>query len=274
MTRVRLGAIVLAVVVLGAAAVVAFADTGRGGGPPRSPAGRRLVFDDEFNGSRLDRHHWSTCYWWASTGCTNGHTGELEWYQPGQVMVAHGTLRLTAARRTIRGAGETHDFVSGMISSGPTPARSKPRFAFRYGRVEARIKVPAGRGLWPTFWLLPTNKSPLPEVDIMEMVGQNPEQQHMHLHYRRDGREFDVGTIRRLRPTPGGWHVFGIDWEPGRLTWMVDDRVLFRVAGSGVPRVPMYILADLAVGGEEPGPPDAATPFPSSMQIDWLRVWR
>jgi beta-glucanase (GH16 family) len=238
------------------------------------PTGR-LVFDEEFDGSRLDRRRWSTCYWWGRRGCTIGTDGEREWYQPHQVVVSRGTARLIATRRRIRGAdGRTYPFVSGMISTGPPPGRRAPKFAFRYGWVQARIRVPSGRGLWPTFWLLPADRSDLPEIDVMEMLGQTADQVHLHLHFARARQESVVGVVRRVPPAPGRWHVYGIDWAPGRLTWTLDGRRVFQVSGSAVPRVRMYLLADLAVGGQYPGPPDRATHFPATLQIDWIRVWR
>jgi len=247
---------------------------GRGHSRPLVPTGR-LVFDDEFRGTRLDRHHWSTCYWWGRRGCTIGTDGELEWYRPREVVVSRGTARLIARRRTVHGSdGRTHPFVSGMISTGPPPGRRRPKFAFRYGWVQARIRVPVGRGLWPTFWLLPANRSDLPEIDVMEILGQTADEVHLHLHFTRAGRESEVGVVRRERGTRGRWHVYGIHWTPSRLTWTLDGRRVFQVTGSAVPHVRMYLLADLAVGGGYPGPPDAATRFPATLRIDWVRVWR
>jgi beta-glucanase (GH16 family) len=71
-----------------------------------------------------------------------------------------------------------------------------------------------------------------------------------------------------------GWHRFGIDWRPGRLDWLVDGVVRWRLRGDTVPRRRMYLVANLAVGGDLPGPPGASTHFPSALPIDWVRVWR
>jgi beta-glucanase (GH16 family) len=97
----------------------------------------------------------------------------------------------------------------------------------------------------------------------------------MHLHYRgRGGRERVRGAKLKRGSLQSGWHRFGIDWRPGRLAWLVDGAVRFRLTGHAVPRQRMYLIADLAVGGDLPGPPAASTRFPSALGIDWVRVWR
>lgn len=241
-----------------------------------SEAGLKLVFDDEFPGSRLDRSRWSTCYWWARRGCTIASNHELEWYLPGQVGLSGGAARLVAERRRVHGSdGRTYRFVSGMISSGPTPTRREAKFAFLYGRVEARMRVPAGAGLWSAFWMLPADQSDLPEIDIMETHGQTPSIVRMHLHYAGPGGGERVESPRWTLPSPAtGWHRFGIDWRPGRLDWLIDGVSRGHVTGAAVPHVRMYLIANLAVGGDPIGPPNRLTRFPSALAIDWVRVWQ
>jgi beta-glucanase (GH16 family) len=244
--------------------------------PGDTSALRRLVFDERFAGGRLDGLRWSRCYWWAARGCTIATNHELEWYLPGQVQVGRGVARLIAARRAVRGTdGRTYSFVSGMISSGPTPRSSAPKFAFRYGRVEARLRVPAGAGLWSAFWLLPANRSAQPEIDIMEIHGDSPGVVRMHLHYRgRAGHDAVLSSDWTQRSLRSGWHRYGIDWRPGHLAWLIDGVVRWHVDGAAVPRARMYLIADLAVGGDPVGVPTARTPFPSALAIDWVRVWQ
>jgi beta-glucanase (GH16 family) len=236
----------------------------------------KLIFDDEFSGSRLDTAHWNTCYWWARQGCTIASNHELERYLPGQVQVGRGIAHLVAARRSARGSDDRlHPFVSGMISSGPPPGSSVPKFAFRFGVVEARMRVPAGAGLWSAFWLLPADRSDLPEIDAMEIFGQAPDVVEMHLHYRgRGGRAAVVGSSWRQPSLAAGWHRFEIDWRPGRLAWLVDGVVRWQLTGRAVPQSRMYLVADLAVGGDPVGAPTARTSFPSALRIDWVRVWQ
>jgi beta-glucanase (GH16 family) len=158
-----------------------------------------------------------------------------------------------------------------MISSGPGPS-TPAGFTFRYGRVAMRARLPgAGNGLWPAFWLLPANKDALPEIDVMEATGDRPGTVQMHLHYRvGDGRVQAPGA--EWTGLTAGWHIFSLDWSPGQLVWRVDGHVRWTLSGDMVPSRPMYVVANLAVGGDPP--PDAATPFPASLDIDWIRVWQ
>jgi beta-glucanase (GH16 family) len=236
----------------------------------------RLILREEFAGTGVDRRVWSTCHWWGDGGCTIASNGELEWYLARQVHVRGGRLQLVAMRRGVRGAdGRRYRFVSGMISSGPPPGSRKPKFSFRYGRVEARARVPAGDGLWSAFWLLPANRASKPEIDVMEILGHDPATVEMHVHYRGpDGRPRARGTQSRLLPLASGWHRFGIDWRPRSLAWIVDGVERWRVEGRAVPRRRMYLVANLAVGGDWPGPPSPSTRFPRALEIDYVRVWQ
>src|SRR4051812_14449603 len=244
---------------LGVAVTGTLAATAVAAVQPGHSAAAKLVMHDEFNGARLDAHAWARCHWWSSDGCTIASNNELEWYLPGQVSVRKGVLRLTAQHRSVRGSDDRqYPYVSGMVSSGPTGEDTPPRFAFRYGRVEIRARIPAGRGLWPALWLLPASESSLPEIDVMEMRGQQPAIVNMHLHHRGpDGEDVDQpGRWHAPASLATGWHRFGIDWRPGRLRWLIDGKERFRVTGSTVPDVRMYLVANLAVGGDYPGSPD------------------
>lgn len=258
-----------------AVAVVALA-IGHTGPGDAAPAGKREILVEEFNGSRLDRSIWSTCHFWLKRGCTIASNNELEAYVPGQARVRRGRLKLTASRRSTRGQdGRRFRFVSGMISSGPYPGSSRAKFAFRYGRAEIRARIPRGRGLWPAFWLLPADRDSRPEIDVMEFYGHDPARLGMHLHWvDRKGRKRDRGKAFRDPRLASGWHTYAIDWRPGRLIWLIDGVERWRVTGLAVPRERMYLIANLAVGGDRPGAPTAATRFPSSLVIDHVKVWR
>ena len=123
---------------------------------------------------------------------------------------------MTASRRTVNGDGKTYPYASGMVASGPPYDKDKPKFAFTYGRAVIRARIPKGRGLWPAFWLLPADKISKPEIDVMEMYGQEPETVRMHFHYVNDVGE--VEAPGEYFTDPGlrtGWHRFAIDWRPG-----------------------------------------------------------
>jgi beta-glucanase (GH16 family) len=281
----RRGAIVVGLLALGAGAFwVPRAGVGAGGAPreddsrpgARPQAERKLVFREGFAGSRLGRRRWNACHWWADGGCTIASNNELEWYLPAQARVRRGRLGLVAEARPVRGSdGRLYPYRSGMISSGPPPGSTRPKFAFRYGRAEIRARVPAGRGLWSAFWLLPANRESTPEIDVMEILGHRPATVEMHLHYRRgDGARERRGMEWNQRSLRRGWHTFAIDWRPGSLAWLIDGVVRWSVRGARVPSNRMYLVANLAVGGHWPGEPDGSTRFPSALAIDYVKVWR
>lgn len=249
--------------------------------PPVTPpeaAEWRLIFRDEFDGSGLDRSKWTTCYWWANDGCTNESSDELQWYQPDNVIAEGGRLRLRAREREVRTSDGTFDYTSGMVTTGRSQAdRSRPpRFAFQYGYVEMRARVPAGQGLWSAFWLLPPTEESRPEIDVMEVLGHEPETLQVHLHtHDRDGERVSRGQALPGADLSADWHTYALDWRPDALVWLVDGEEQWRVTDPDeIPAEPMYLLANLAVGGEWPGEPDEETPFPSWYEIDYVRVWQ
>lgn len=155
----------------------------------------------------------------------------------------------------------------------------------RYGRFEARIKIPTSRGIWPAFWMLGANTPTVGwpasgEIDIMENFGQAPSQVQGALHgpgysganalfrkYDLEGARFDQD-----------FHVFAVEWTSDRINWFVDSTLYQSIKSTYPPGEwvfdhPFYLILNLAVGGGPPGPPDG-TLFPQRMVIDWVRVYR
>ena len=247
--------------------------------PIGQPDGWNLVFYDEFNGTSLDSRNWTTCYWWSAEGCTNASNQNMQWYQSRQINVAGGSLRIRADERSVVGdEGEVFPYTSGIVTTGRDNGNTnqRPRFAFQYGYVEMRAKVPTGAGLWPAFWMLPVSHESRPEIDIMEILGHDPHAMHMYLHYLdEDGGVDRSGGEWRGPDFSEDWHTFAVHWEPTRITWYVDGVERHREDNPArIPAQPMYLLANLAVGGEWPGPPSAETEFPAFYDIDYIRVWK
>lgn len=247
--------------------------------PGRGGNGWSLVFSDTFDGRRLDRDRWTTCYWWAVGGCTNEGNDELQWYRPGRVRVRDGAVRLVAdRRRTTSPDGTAYEYVSGMMTTGrdTSSTAAPPRFAFRYGYVEVRARMPAGPGLWPALWLLPLTHDSRPEIDLVEVDGRRPRMGTAHVHFRDaygtarvEGRGWRDDDLSR------GWHTYGLDWRRDRIDWYVDGVRRWTFADAdNIPHERMYLLANLAVGGEWVGSPTAATAFPATMAIDHVKVWQ
>jgi len=244
----------------------------------QAPDGWDLVLDEGFDGDTLDQDTWGTCHWWAEDGfCTLSSTGELERYGPDGVDVADGTLRLTARDEPVTTEdGDRYEYTSGMISSGRASddAADEPRFAFTYGYAEARLRVPAGRGLWSAFWLLPVTNEPLPEIDVVEVLGDTPSTARHHFHWALEGRTESEGRDREVDDLSAGWHTFAVDWRPGRIIWLVDGEQTWELSGPAISDEPMYPVINLAVGGDWPGDPDGSTEFPATLEVDHIRVWQ
>ena len=246
-----------------------------------TPAGStwNLVFADDFNNSALDTSKWHTCFYWAPTTCTIESNNELELYTPNNVSLANGALKLQARKQSDVGwNGKTYGYTSGMVSTGGSPWSSPakaPGFTFTYGYVESRVMVPGGKGLWPALWLLPNDHSWPPEIDVMEILGDQPAETHMNYHYTKsDGSHGNVGNAWTGPDFSAGWHTFGVDWQPGSLVWYVDGVERFRFTGTQVTSKASYVLLNLAVGGNWPGSPDASTAFPADYLVDYVRVWQ
>jgi beta-glucanase (GH16 family) len=246
---------------------------------PMGQNGRwKLLFSDEFEGSALDSRKWVTCYWWDQDGCTNLGNHELQWYQPANITVAGGALELTAERRSVEGPEGTFDFTSGLVSTGRAVANTaRPaKLDFQYGFVEMRARVPAGRGLLPAFWMLPSSHEPKPEIDIMEVLGDEPDVLYAHLHFLdSDGDAQKRFESIRTEDFSADWHVFAINWSRERIIWYLDGVEYWRYENAEhIPSERMYLLINLAVGGKWPGPPDESTRFPAKFTIDYVRVWQ
>jgi len=246
------------------------------------PLGQRgtwhLMFSDDFDGHVLDAGKWVTCYWWDSNGCTNLGNHELQWYRPENIAVGDGHLRLRAERRAVIGhGGAIYEYTSGLVSTGRiVEDLSRPvRFELEHGYAEMRARIPAGRALLSQFWLLASDNTSKPEVDVMEVLGQDPHTLYMHVHYLdaqgRINRPFEVFRTADLS---AGWHVYGVEVQDDTIIWYLDGVERWRYDNSHhLVKGPMYIIINLAVGGDWVGFPDRSTQFPADFLIDYVRVW-
>jgi beta-glucanase (GH16 family) len=212
----------------------------------------QLTYSSIFTTASLTNIY-QTSYWWGN----RGGNGESETYDAQHVGTQNGALALTA----------THDngaYHSGMITT-------EGNFTFQYGTVQAQVWLPAGQGLWPALWMLPANhQDGQNEVDIFEMLGNDPHTLYLTSHVGGVARQ----GVFRGPDFAAGWNLVGIDWQPDHLTWLVNGKAVFTLTGDAVPHTPEYLIANLAVGGNWPGYPDAATHFPAQYLINWIRVYQ
>ena len=236
--------------------------------PVGSGGGANLVFSDEFDGTALNAGQWHTCSWWSSTTCSIETNNELELYTQNNVSVANGMLKLQARRENaVAWNGKTYNYTSGMISSGGRSGSIPAGFTFKYGYMEARVKVPAGQGLWPAFWTLPADYSWPPEIDVMEILGHKPNVTEMHYHYLDGGGAHQGPGQAWTGPDfSADWHTFGVDWQPNAMVWYVDGVERWRFTdASAITAKPQYLLLNLAVGGNWPGSPNAVDSVPQRL---------
>jgi beta-glucanase (GH16 family) len=234
-----------------------------------------LVWSDEFNDTTLNADNWNI----EVNG--NPANNELEYYtaRPQNVTVGDSVLTLTAIKETYNGKA----YTSGRINSSR-------KFSFQYGKVEARMKLPYGQGIWPAFWMLGNSISSVGwpdcgEIDIMEMIGGG------------DGRDNRVYSTLHWGPVTGGshpsygksytlssgifadeYHTFTTEWNATTLKTYCDDNLYYTIdlspAGLDAFRAPFYIILNLAVGGDWPGSPNTSTVFPQSLKVDYVRVYQ
>ncbi|OLC85269.1 MAG: glycosyl hydrolase family 16 [Acidobacteria bacterium 13_1_40CM_4_61_5] len=246
-------------------------------------SGWRLVWSDEFNGpdsSLPDKAKWT-----YDIGGNGWGNHELEYYtdRPANAEIRNGSLLITARKEKFTGAdGVTREYTSARL-------KTQTLFAQTYGRFEARIKIPAGEGMWPAFWMLGDDISKIGwpkcgEIDIMENIGKEPSIVHGSLH----GPRSPTGTSDLTAPfslPPGkrfadDFHLYAVEWEPAAVRFYVDSSLYATFTSDQWPSGqkwvfdhPFFIILNLAVGGDWPGPPDAATVFPQSMLVDYVRVY-
>jgi beta-glucanase (GH16 family) len=135
-------------------------------------------------------------------------------------------------------------------------------FAFTSAQIEVRADVPAGAGLWSALWLLSTMPRPRPEIDVMEILGKDPNRLLLHVHYELDRDRQSPGKKVGVADLSDGWHTFSLTWSAHELIGRLDGRILWRLAEPrAVPQKPVYLIANLAVGGELPGLPGDDTSF-------------
>ena len=257
-----------------------------------------LVWSDEFDGEEIDPEKWDFQYGDGSYyGVPCWGNNEKEYYtnRKENVRVEEGKLLITAIKeeKNVYGMPYTSARLRTMANTGEV------LYATTYGRVEARIKLPVGDGIWPAFWMLPADQKAYGkwaasgEIDIMEVRGRLPRVVNGTLHY--GGRYPDNVYSNQSYELPEDndvteYHIYAVEWEPEEIRWFVDDICYFKVSNadwycksSGEIKevsdsapfdVPFYILLNVAVGGDfDPMANMTDTVFPATMEVDYVRVY-
>lgn len=237
-------------------------------------AGWEIVWQDEFEGTELNLQNWTF-------DIGGGGWGNQEWQaytsRPENIRVEDGMLVIEAR--------EEPEFVGGREYSS---ARIKTQglHAWQYGRIEARIKLPYGQGIWPAFWMLGEDiyKKGWPtagEIDILEFIGREPDHIYATVHAPGYSGGSGVGSSITVSPESlrNDFHVYAIEWGENEIRWYFDDQEYFRLTPEDVPDEwifdhPFFVILNLAVGGRWPGYPDETTVFPQFLYVDYVRVYQ
>ena len=261
----------------------------------RSDEGYVLVWSDELDGDSLDETKWSCQHGTGEDyGLKNWGNGEQQNYtnREENVRVEDGQLIITALREDY----ESSSYTSARIRT--VTDNDESLFTFTYGRVEAKIKVDGGSGVWPAFWLLPADKSiygewaASGELDIMEAKGRTPGVIGGTAHFGETWPNNTYSSKEYVFKEGNGisdYHTYAIEWEPGCIRWYVDDECYSTLTdwfSNGAAKgadytapapfdVPFYIILNLALGGSyDPQGVVTEKSFPAQMCVDFVRVFQ
>jgi beta-glucanase (GH16 family) len=238
------------------------------------PPGYQLVWSDEFDDPEINLNNWS--YETEETGWSP--TWNSEWQ-----------------RYTDNGTGDRNASINNGVlvikgidtdggNGGYTSARmvTKNKQSWQYGIIAARMQLPEGQGMWPALWMMGINRGwpACGEIDILEMIGGGAKDQiaRAALHWDNGGHQ-TIGNTRTMpEKLSADWHYYECVWTATSITIKIDGNEYFTKDISDGQfeefRQPFYLLLNLAIGGEWPGPPSSSTEFPAYMYIDWVRVYQ
>ena len=306
-TKVKIVTAVMAVgVIVGGALFTLPMDNAKGVGSPYPPTDSENwnpepVWRDEFNGNSLDDTKWD--YYTGGWKDENQQVQNCYKRESENVNVSGGSLNLVGLYKpgeTCTGNTKTGDFTSGFV-------QTKGKANFKYGYIEARIKMPKNKSTWPGFWMSPSDKKygdwpNSGEIDIVEAKGSNPKFAASDAHWRKQSTTPGVpgshGSRQRVIPQnkfdskdTSEWHTYGVKWTEGKLEYYIDGEFHGEIDGfknnnsTGNPNGPFdqdfFLRLNLAIGGNYIDAPwndahnsvGAADDFPATMSVDYVRVY-
>lgn len=215
-----------------------------------------MVFSDEFDEHQLDAKKWRPNWLGPDDKVVTKpvNVEEVSCYDPSQVRIADGELRLVAEQRTCSKWG----YASGLI-------QTDRRFNFTYGYAEARMWMPKGAGVWPAFWLNGQRNPADGEIDIVEASGDDAGR--YHFHYQCGEKRCAPGGNVRIEGATSGWHTYAVRWTPHVIEWFYDGKKVY-ARHDDVPATPHYLILNLGLR-------KSATqyPVPATLRVDYVRVW-
>jgi beta-glucanase (GH16 family) len=236
--------------------------------------GWTLVWQDEFDGPKLNPQNWN--YDLGGNGWGN-REAQVFTNRPENIRIQDGMLVIEARQESKPIAGRHYSSAR---------VKTEGLHHWQYGRIEARLKLPQGQGIWPAFWMMGEDyeENGWPacgEADIMEYIGSEPDLIHATMHGPGYSGRDGIGTTLAVpaESLQNDFHVYAIEWDENEIRWYFDDQQYFKrtpqdVPGDWVFNHPFFILLSLSVGGNWPGSPDSTTVFPQYLLVDYVRVYQ
>lgn len=228
-----------------------------------------LVWSDEFNGNYLDTNTWN---YEIGTGSWGWGNNEQQYYTDRNIKVSNGTMKITAKREDYGGMKYTSSRIT-----------TKNKKNFKYGKIEARIKMPKFKGVWPAFWMLGANQDSVGwpkcgEIDIVEAINdENLVYGTLHWFNDPGNNNADSGSSVAVSDRTE-YHVYGVEWTADKLRWYVDGKVYRTMDVSNDSfsevRKEYFVIFNMAIGGQWPGYDIDETAFPATMEVDWVRAYK
>lgn len=234
----------------------------------------KLVWSDEFNyEGPPDPNKWN-----SEIGASGWGNNELQYYTDRieNAQVGDSVLTITAREEDYKDA----NYTSARIITYEND------HYWKYGKIEARIQLPEGQGIWPAFWMLGKNifeGTTWPatgEIDILEMIGggENDSILHGTAHWDENGHTYQGGSITHSKKLSKDFHTYAIEWDDEQIKWFFDGEQYYSLstqyASMNEFNAPFFIILNIAVGGDWPGNPDSTTEFPQKMKVDYVRVYQ
>ena len=228
----------------------------------------KIVFEDDFISAKLDKS-----VWLVSNQGLNWNN-EDQAYTPDNISVENGKLILTARKESWKGLSLRADNPGRTVSAEYTSGEVNSKLSWKYGRFEAKIRVPSTKGIISAFWMTPADGTWPPEIDIVEVLGHDSSTAYFTNHYGNpsahgmvNGKHFFKEDLSR------DFHIYSVEWDKDSIRWFIDG-VFYFSSEKGVPSKPFIIRLSLPVGPDWEGNPDSTSVFPCRMEIDWIRVYQ
>jgi beta-glucanase (GH16 family) len=231
---------------------------------------RKLVWEENFKGKTLNKENWNIE---LGDGCPNCGWGNNE-----RQLYTDENHKLAKGKLVIKAKKEGEKYTSTRITT-------KSKKEFKYGRFEARAKLPTGYGIWPAFWMLGSNISEVGwpksgEIDILEYIGREPHMVFSTLH-TQDSHGNSINTKKTKFPDiEKGFHIFALDWSEDKMDFFVDDILVYtfnpinKDENTWPFNQPFYFIINMAIGGNFGGPKVDDAIFPQEFIVDYVRVYQ